>query len=217
MVRFIPNGMRGYLRWLKCCLKFPHVDIAQTALVATNCKFGNHVKIHPFAHISGSQIGRFTYIGDYTRLFYSDVGQFCSIASRVNIGGGVHPTNWVSTSPVFYSTRKQCGFTLAARTELEEHIKVSIGNDVWIGVGATVLPGIQVGDGAIIGAGSVVTKDVSPYSIIGGVPGKLIRYRFDEREISFLLKTKWWDKDLQWLKDNRSKFSDIKQFILENQ
>jgi len=111
---------------------------------------------------------------------------------RVIIGGARHPMEWVSMSPVFYAGRD------SVRTKFAEHVLVSpdpvnIGNDVWIGSAAILLSGISVGDGAVVGAGSVVTKDVPPYAIVAGNPAKLIRYRFDNETIKKIMEIKWWN------------------------
>ena len=90
-----------------------------------------------------------------------------------------------------------------------------MGNDVWIGAGAILLEGITVGDGAVVAAGAVVTKDVPAYTVAGGVPAKFIRNRFDESETEFLKDFKWWEKDDKWLKDNWELFSDIEKFTKE--
>ena len=90
--------------------------------------------------------------------------------------------------------------------------QIEIGNDVWIGDSAIIMDGVKIGDGSIIAAGAVVTKDVPPYAIVGGVPAKIIRYRFDEDDINFLLELSWWEKDKKWIKENAEKFSDIRNF-----
>jgi tetrahydrodipicolinate N-succinyltransferase len=76
-----------------------------------------------------------------------------------------------------------------------------------------LIDGVTIGDGAIIGAGAVVTKDVPPYAIVGGIPARLIKYRFEPDEIEFLLKLKWWDKDLEWIKNNSKLFNNIKKLM----
>jgi acetyltransferase-like isoleucine patch superfamily enzyme len=127
---------------------------------------------------------------------------------------GIHPSrDFVSTHPIFFSTKKQVGITFADKDYFQEEKGIKIGNDVWIGANVIILDGVTIGDGAIIGAGAVVTKDVPPYSIYGGVPAKLIRYRFEQKTIDFLVKFKWWNKDEEWLKTNFQDFHNIDTFL----
>lgn len=165
-------------------------------------------------------LGYGSYIGNDSSV-HGKVGRFCSIAKNVNIITSSHPTcTFVSTHPCFFSTHKQSGFTFVKKNKFDEYLyadlKVNgavIGNDVWICQGAILLGGITVGDGAIIAAGAVVTKDVEPYTIVGGVPAKVIRKRFTEEEINFLCKFKWWNKPIDWIESNANMFDDIRQFM----
>jgi acetyltransferase-like isoleucine patch superfamily enzyme len=119
----------------------------------------------------------------------------------------------VSIHPITYS---KPGYIPNSFTDINaflSHEKVFIGNDVWIGANCLIIDGVKIGDGAVIGANSVITKDVEPYLIVGGVPGKPIRKRFDDNTISKLLEFKWWNKDDAWIKQNVSKFWDINDFI----
>lgn len=118
------------------------------------------------------------------------------------VGGlGRHPTNFISTHPSFYSILKQANYSFTKKNYLDELAEVEIGNDVWIGAGVLVLDGVKVGNGAVIAAGSVVNKNVEPYSIVGGVPAKLIRYRYDIDTIRKIQELCWWDWPIDKLGD----------------
>lgn len=146
------------------------------------------------SRVYGSSIGRYTYIGRNSTVCNTRVGNFCSIADKCIISPGKHPMHMVSTSPVFYNRSnvlKKC----FNEVSFEEYDPISIGNDVWIGTNALIMGGITVGNGAIIGAGAVVTRDVPPYSIVGGVPANIIKMRFDENTITDLEKISWWEFD----------------------
>ena len=170
------------------------------------------------------QMGYGSYIGADSRIF-GKVGRFCSIAGNVKVIGGKHPSNtFVSTHPAFFSLLKQNGETFVQTQKFKENafadeknkFPVVIGNDVWIGEGVSILPGVKIGDSAIIAAGATVTKDVEPYSVVGGVPAKLIKKRFTEEEIEFLISFKWWERPIDWIKQNADLFEDINRFIAEN-
>lgn len=157
-------------------------------------------KIYSKCCLRHVKIGSYSYIGPNSHIRFTEIGKFCSIGANCATSVGIHPTDMVSTSPVFYSTLKQCGVTFAENDYIHEHKNVSIGNDVFIGINVTILDGIRIGNGAIIAAGAVVTKDVPPYAIVGGVPAKILRYRFDQSTIEQLQETCWWDLDDQSLK-----------------
>jgi acetyltransferase-like isoleucine patch superfamily enzyme len=110
----------------------------------------------------------------------------------VKIGGGMHPMEWVSTSPVFYKGRDSVKAKFS-EFEREPNQIVRIGNDVWIGEGVLIKQGVTIGNGAVIGMGSIVTKDIEPYTIYAGSPARKIRNRFEENVITELNQLKWWD------------------------
>ena len=144
-----------------------------------------------------------------------NIGRFCSIAQDVKNSLGVHPITspYVSTSPMFFSLRKQTGKTFAKK-QLFDELKdpIEIGHDCWIGQGVFIVGGVKIGTGAVVLAGAVVTKDVPPYSIVGGVPAKVVKYRYDEETINFLLKSEWWNRPVEWLEANYELFSNIDEF-----
>lgn len=161
------------------------------------------------SHISGHlEFGAFSYVvSGFLNLV--SVGRYCSIGEAVQLGRGPHPTNWLSSSPFQYER----GFVehILSNTDFSDRHKhvntiqfvpkylhqhwhrVVIGNDVWIGHGAFVKSGVKIGDGAIIGACSVVTKDVEPFTIVGGNPARIIRLRFPEKIVERLVQLQWWN------------------------
>ena len=185
--------------------KRKNIKISKNASVSDNSILHGNNVIYDYTQIISSEISSYSYVGSHSKIINSSIGKFCSIASNVNIGLGVHPKNSISTSPVFYSTRLQAGKTFSKIQKYEELIRVNIKNDVWIGVGAIVLDGVTIGDGAIVAAGAVVTKSIPPYSIYGGVPAKEIGKRFSDEKINFLLSLEWWNFDEKKL----SKISDF--------
>ncbi|QQV77036.1 CatB-related O-acetyltransferase [Sphingomonas aliaeris] len=173
-------------------------------------------------------VGAYSYIGGRETLIrhVSTIGRFCSIASNVVSGQVEHPTDFLSASPVltgfdefgdlddFYNgNRPMVDKAIAAlSTSMSNRIeKITIGNDVWIGEGVFIRRGVKIGDGAVIASRSVVTKDVPPYAIVGGVPAKVIRLRFDCKVIDALIGLQWWNYGLSAIKG--ADFTDVHQAI----
>lgn len=163
----------------------------------------NNSYFHGNNKLKNYSIGKNTYVSFNSIIYNCDIGNYCSIGPNVVIGFGDHPYKLISTSPFLYLNSSIVGEN-AIEEILPEHFKqVTIGNDVWIGANVYIKNGIVVGNGAVIGAGSVVVRDVGDYEIVGGVPARVIKKRFSEDIIELLLKTKWWELDIEELKNHR--------------
>lgn len=206
------RGFAWYKNYYKTKRRFPTVKMGYDCW-CYDSELAEYVTLINNVCISSSKIGRFTYFAEGTRVNNARIGSFCSIGPHVIIGAGTHPIKYfVSTHPMFFSTGKQAQVTFADKSYFDELCPITIGNDVWIGAKAYICDGITIGDGAIIAAGAVVTKNIPPYAMVGGVPAKVIRYRFSEEQISFLLKDAWWNKDIHWLKEHYKDMHDIKKY-----
>lgn len=207
-VLFMPLYAAYLNRKYSCCIE-------GDALVKRNCKFARHSVVGSKTYLNKTVIGEGTYVGRNNELASTKIGKYCCLASHIIVVNATHPIkDYVSFHPAFYSTRMQAGFTFVNETIFQEFNTVDgysciIGNDVWIGENVTIISGVKIGDGAMVAAGSVVTKDVEPYSIVGGVPAKIIRKRFDDCDINFLLRFQWWNRDYIWLQDNFHLFNDV--------
>ena len=171
----------GYDReiYIKPTIRNPNIIVGDFSYIA-DTDFERHVTHH------------YDWLGD--KLI---IGKICQIAAGVEfiMNGANHQMNAVSTFP-FYTLE---GWNMAPPVSADMPFKGNtvVGNDVWIGQNAVILPGVHIGDGAIIGACSVVGSDVNPYSIVAGNPAKLVRKRFDEELIGLLLDFKWWEKSIE--------------------
>lgn len=150
------------------------------------CKYGSGCRFKEgFFADEETEVGSYNYFGRFTTITRARIGNFCSIAPFVTIGPGEHLVDGVSTS-------ERINSLLPGHRPLNSGI-VEIGNDVWIGVNAVILRNVKVGDGAIVAAGAVVTKDVPPYAIVGGVPARIIRYRNPGKDMNELQESCWWN------------------------
>lgn len=150
------------------------------------------------------KIGRYTFIGKGASIGRNteSIGRYCSLASGCVVGLNYHPMEKLSTSAAFYS--KSWGIyngDVDYISSFQEGRQTIIKNDVWVGANVIILGGVSIGNGAVIGAGSVVTKDVPDYAVVAGNPAKIIRYRFNEGVIKKLLYLKWWEKEPKMIID----------------
>ena len=206
----LPDPLRQLALRLRLRLSGVRVAFGPRARIDTFTTFEDNAAIGCEAAVFGCRVGRCTYLGDRVFAVYSDIGAFCSVAPNVVIGGGQHPTTFVSTSPRFYSTIHNPWGPFAGAISRDDALpKTVVGNDVWIGYGAILLPGITVGTGSVIAAGSVVTRDVEPYSIVMGVPARTVRMRFKPEDAAWLLALAWWQWPEERLKALRPQFRSV--------
>jgi acetyltransferase-like isoleucine patch superfamily enzyme len=180
--------------------------------VCDDVHFGRQNVIHNLVRMRAVSLGDFTYVANGARIVNARIGKFCSLGPECRIGLGTHPMDFVSTHPAFYSSSQPTPASLAVREFIESRT-VEIGNDVWVGDRAIIRDGVRIGDGAIVGAAAVVTRDVAPYAIVAGVPAKVIRRRFDDGVVEQLLASRWWDRDLDWIRANAPAFADPGRFL----
>lgn len=193
----LPDCLKDHWKLLSLKRRFPRSRILSPHIgpkvrIGAHCSVARHVIL-----ANEAAVGDYTYLNEGTIMLSGQVGKYCSIGYYCQIGMHEHPVNAVSTSPALYGGRNVFGMPLVWDDFPAPPV---IGHDVWIGSQALILQGVTIGDGAVIAGGSVVTKDVPPYAIVGGIPAKVIRPRFSEEQIAYLLKLRWWDLPLDKLR-----------------
>ncbi len=227
---------RGYFKRLALYFyhKYKHRHLVKfwySSYMSHRCTFEGMNMVGKHAYFFGS-LGYGSEIGDGCFLS-ADVGRFCSIGSRCIYTNATHPMKapYATTSSLLYSTngvKSPTGRTFATKQTFEEfryydrerEIVNKVGSDVWIGLDVNLIGGVCIGDGAVVLSRAVVTKDVPPYAIVGGIPAKIIDYRYDEDTIRFLLKAKWWENDEQWFKENwelLNSIDDLKEYYASHE
>lgn len=167
----------------------------------------NKSRIQRFVVLRKCTVGDYSYIGYNTNIYHADIGKFCSISKDVCIGLPSHPSRFISTSPIFVNRVNGTGYTWSEQDIFDSvPQKVIITNDVWIGMKSTIMGGVTIGNGAIVAAHSVVTKDVPPYAVVGGIPAKIIKYRFTEDIIKELQQSEWWNRPDEFLRKRIAAF-----------
>lgn len=170
-------------------------------------------KVYAPYYLHKVSVGLYSYISRNCYISDTEIGRFCSIGQNFCCGLGMHPIVGISTSPMFYSSCRQNGYSLCSTHEYEEKRPVHIGNDVFIGANVTVLDGVTISDGAVVGAGAVVTHDIPPYAVAVGIPAKVIKYRFAPETIASLLETRWWDLPEEELQKVKQYFWKVDEYL----
>lgn len=193
-----------------------HHTVIDPSVRMRETQIGAQCEVLAETYIEYSELGDFSYLGEHCCVADAQIGRFTAIANHVRIGAPNHPMDRASQHrftycPEYYDAQaeRDNGFFADRRAD-----RVIIGNDVWIGHGVIVLPGLKVGDGAVLAAGAVVTKEVPPYTIVGGVPAKVIRARFAADIAAQLQAIAWWNWPLEKLMANLADFqsSDLRAF-----
>lgn len=203
-------------RWIRHLLyqwKFRNSKIHVFSSISLDTTIGESCVIFSEAVLSHSKIQRHTYIQKATTIVNTVIGSFCSIGANVKIGLPDHPLHFVSTHPAFYDPSQPLMKSFTTSIQHQARKKTILEHDVWIGDGAFIRSGVTIGTGAVVAAGSVVVKDVEPYSIVGGNPARHIKYRFSDEIVVGLLKSKWWMLSDTELSQLSQEFIDPQLFV----
>lgn len=212
MFKYLLKRLLTIMRYGKKC------EMDSKTIILGACVFEGKNKVCRGAYLKDVLLGYASSIGAESYVYNTRIGRFTSIGDNVKVVSATHPLEpFASTHPVFY--RENNTEHYVDRDKFNEYItldngySVDIGSDVWIGSNVIIRGGVRIGDGAIIAMGAVVTKDVAPYSIVGGVPAHFIRYRFTEEQRIKLIDFKWWNKSISWIKNHAEYFSNIDDLL----
>ena len=180
--------------------------IVHPSAVLRSAKLGRFTEIKERVAFSDAELGDYSYVERQAEVIYAKIGKFCAIAANARINALEHPLERISQHKMTYRANE---YFLGAKLDSEFREKrqgksVETGNDVWIGHGAVIKPGVKIGHGAVVAAGAIVTRDVQAYAIVAGVPAKFLRWRFEPKLSERIISLGWWD----WSHDRLAKAVD---------
>lgn len=196
----IGGFIRGWVKHLFNRRIFP------ISFVHNNCDIAPKGVVYMNARLNKVKLGDYSYIGKGTVIHNTTIGKFCSISDFCVIGLPGHSLGTISTSSLFSGIHNGTKSSWVSKNMPHAPVNVKIGNDVWIGYRAMIPTNVTIGDGAVIAAGAVVTKDVPPYAVVGGVPARVIRFRFSQEIIDKLLELRFWERPDEEIKKNLDLF-----------
>lgn len=198
-------SMNGYLKSIFSRRKFSKNSKISFFSLWKDTIFDETSQVEYLVKLNKVKIGRYSRVDAFSSVINTTIGNFCEISPGCRVNFGRHPINYLTPHSMFYGGggwNVRPDWAKPLPDSYNQMPPISIGNDVWIGVDCKIMSGVTIGDGAIIGTGSLVTKDVPPYAVVGGVPARIIKYRFPKDVIDLLLEIKWWNWDDETISEN---------------
>jgi phosphonate metabolism protein (transferase hexapeptide repeat family) len=197
------------------CVHLGHTPTLSSSAVVRNCDFGRYTQVGDQTRMADCVLNDYAYVQHYCDLMSTDIGKFANIASMVRINPGFHP---MERPTLHHFTYRPTMYGMAKHDDAEffewrSRQRVVIGHDTWIGHGAVIMPGVHIGNGAVVGSNSVVTKDVPAYAIVAGAGAKIIRQRFPRAIANAIEATAWWDWEHETLTERLPEFGDLRAFL----